>query len=93
MKNNYRFKDYRYLNDRLQFIDYVDNKYQYETVNVLPIEAYRYQGNLFGLFKTINIDPGLYIYTMYINGYTNPLNYDGKKFIFKVPKSPNIIEY
>lgn len=93
MKNNYRMKNYKYLNDRLQFIDYIDNKYEYQTTSVLPLDAYRFQGNLFGLFKTMNIEPKLYLYTMYINGYTNPINYDGKKYIFKVPKDPNLIEY
>lgn len=79
-------------NERLIYIDYIDKNYEYKEVATSPIDAYRYQGNLYGLFKTLGISPSMYFYTMTLNGYSNPLNYEGKKLIFKVPVMPNIPE-
>lgn len=93
MTNGYEIPDYKYLNDRLLYIDYIDKNYNYQQVSVLPVEAYRYQGNLFGLFRQIGIPSSLYIYAMYLNGYNNPNNYDGVKNTFKVPVRVPIPEY
>lgn len=93
MNNNYAVKSYTNLNDRLLYIDYVERRYNYEEVSILPIEGYRHQGNLFGLFKLMGINPSLYIYAMYLNGYNNPVSYEGKKITFKVPVKVPIPEY
>lgn len=93
MSNNYSIPDYKYLNDRLLYIDYVDRNYTYREESVMPVEAYRYQGNLFGLFRKLGIDPGLYVYAMYLNGYVNPTDYDGVRYTFKIPVRVPIPEY
>ena len=90
MVNGYRIDTYKNLNDRLQYIDYVDRHYEYKSVAISPIDAYRYQGNLFGVFSILNIAPSLYIYAMYLNGYTNPSNYSGHNCTFKVPVMPPV---
>jgi len=86
--NDYSFNDYVQLNDKLLFIDYYLYNNQYEIKTTDPMTAYRYQGNLFGLFKEMGISQKQYVYVMYANGYTNPLNYEGKKIQFKVPVNP-----
>lgn len=86
----YRMPDYQYLNDRLLYIDYIDRNYTYEEAVVSPMDAYRYQGNLLGLFRLIGISDTLLPFALYLNGYTNPTNYDGKRLTFKIPKMPPI---
>lgn len=89
---DYRLGEFTDWNERLIYIDYVDKHYQYQEVAATPIDAYRFQGNLFGLFKALGIAPTVYFYAMYLNGYNNPLNYEGKKLTFKVPVMPPIPE-
>ena len=90
--SDYRLGSFTEWNERLIYMDYVDKNYQYKEIATTPIEAYRYQGNLFGLFKLLGVHQSLYFYSMYINGYTNPLNYEGKKLVFKIPVLPPIPE-
>ena len=92
MTNEYSFPDPVYINDHLQFIDYVDRTYEYEVAIVEPAEAYRYQGNLFGLFKEMRISPKMYMYTMYINGLVSPVDFDGMKYNFKLVVNPPVPE-
>lgn len=89
---DYALGSFSYWNERLIYMDFVDKKYDLEEKVVQPIDAYRYQGNLFGLFKIMNIPSKLHFYTMYMNGYTNPMSYEGKKISFKVPSMPPIPE-
>lgn len=93
MTNGYTIPDYTHLNDRLLYIDYIDRNYTYREASVEPVQAYRYQGNLFGLFRSLNIPSGLYVYAMYLNGYNNPTNYDGVQYTFKIPVRVPIPEY
>ena len=88
----YRIPDYTYFNDRLTYIDYIDRHYSYEEVVVSPMEAFRYQGNLLGLFKHLGVTEPLLPFALYLNGYTHPANYDGKQVTFKLPKMPPIPE-
>lgn len=89
---DYSLGNYTEWNERLIYMDYVNKKYQYKEVAAMPIDAYRFQGNLYGLLKYLGVTQNLLFYTMYINGYNNPLNYDGKKLVFKVPVMPPIPE-
>lgn len=93
MNPSYSILNYTLLNDSLLYTDYINRRYTYQQVAVAPIEAYRYQGNLYGLFKGLGISSSLYTYAMYLNGYTNPCNYDGVKTTFKVPIKVQIPEY
>lgn len=93
MESNYRFEDYPYINDRLNYIDYIDKNYTYPITTVSPMDAYRYQGNLFGLFKLMGVDPSMFVMAMHLNNITNPANYDGKRISFKIPSRVPIPEY
>lgn len=93
MTNFYTIPSYTHLNDRLLYIDYIDRNYTYKEGSIEPVEAYRYQGNLFGVFKALGIPSGLYVYAMYLNGYNNPTNYDGVQYTFKIPVRVPIPEY
>lgn len=86
----YRMPSYTYFNDRLTYMDYIDRKYTYEEVVVAPMDCYRFQGNLYGLFKHLGIIESLLPFALYLNGFTNPTSYDGTKMTFKVPKMPPI---
>lgn len=93
MTNNYSIPDFPHLNDRLIYIDHVQRRYNYQEASVLPADAYRYQGNLYGLFRQLRISPALYTYAMYLNGYSHPANYEGVKNTFKLPVKPPIPDY
>jgi hypothetical protein len=82
--------DYNTLNQILLHIDYVNLRYTYEEMTVNPIDAYRYQGNLYGLFRLMNLEPAMFVYTMHLNGYNSPLNFEGLKTVFKIPVAPPI---
>ena len=90
MTNNYSFPSYTYLNDNLLYLDYIEATYSFNYVTATPDQAFRYQGNLFGLFKELGIPPSLYVYTMFMNGYFNPMDYDGIKYTFKLAIQPPI---
>ncbi|MDD2819150.1 MAG: hypothetical protein PHN51_10225 [Candidatus Nanopelagicales bacterium] len=84
--------DYTRINETLLHMDFVNANYSYREVAVTPTEADRFQGNLYGLFYHLSIPPELHMYTMQLNGCLNPLNYDGKKQVFKVPVLPPIVD-
>ena len=90
---NYRIPSYRYLNDRLIYMEYIDRHYTYDEVGVSPVDGYRFQGNLLGLFKYLGVADNLLTLTMYLNGYTNPVQYNGDKLNFKIPKMPPIPDH
>ena len=85
MTNTYAVENYQALNDRLLYVDYIRQNYTFNQQAVEPIDAYRYEGNLFGLFNHMGVQPSLYIYAMYLNGYTNPMSYEGRRTVFTVP--------
>lgn len=86
--NTYRFADYNKLNDNLLYLDHIDITYNFNEVGVSPDVALRYRGNLFGLFQHMGIEKDLYVFMMYINGYTSPVDFDGNKFTFKLAIKP-----
>lgn len=88
--NDYRFSNYINLNDNLIYLDYINIMYDFNEVGVSPDIALRYKGNLYGLFKEMKIEPNLYVFTMYINGYISPIDFDGKRFTFKTTITPNV---
>jgi len=90
MVNDYSFESYSEMNDYLQFIDYVNKNYEYDEKTITPDSGYKYQGNLFGLFRDMRITPNLFVFTMYLNGFTNPTEYDGVKLNFKIAVKPPI---
>lgn len=93
IQRNTYIPDYVYLNDRLVYIDWIDRNHTYSVMTVNPMDAYRYQGNLYALFADMGIDANLWIYAMYLNGYTNPFSYDGRKIDFKKPVAVPIPAY
>ena len=77
MVNDYSFTSINEINDNLQYLDYINANYEFKEVTINPDICYRYQGDLFGLFKKLNIAPNLYLYTMYINGFKSPVDFTG----------------
>ncbi len=78
MVNDYSFDSYQQLNDNLQYIDYINQHYDFKEINVNPDIAYRYQGDFFGLLNHLgNVSPSLYLYTLYLNNYTHPTHFNG----------------
>jgi len=88
--NDYSFDNVIQLNDNLQYLDYIKANYEFKEINIDPSVAYKYQGNLFGLFRQLNISPNLFLYTMYINGYHNPVDFMGDKYTFQLAIKPPI---
>jgi hypothetical protein len=84
------FTDIKDIADSLQYVDYTNQNYVYEETMTTPDLAWRYQGDLYGLFGAMGIESKDFIFTMYINGYTNPTNYDGLRTTFKLAPKPNI---
>lgn len=87
---SFALADYNRLNDTLLYIDYINANYQYKDVFVAPDIAYRHRGNFTSLMAAMEIDPALYLYTMYVNGINNPVDFDGKPVTLKVPVIPPI---
>ena len=88
--NNYSFDSLTEINDNLQYIDYIKANYEFKEIAVDPGVAYRFQGNLFGLFRYLNIAANLFMYTMYINGFSNPVEFRGDIYNFKIAIRPPI---
>jgi hypothetical protein len=88
--NDYSFDSITELNDNLQYIDFIKANYDFKEIAVDPGVAYRYQGNLFGLFRYLNVDPKLFLYTMYINNLTSPVDFNGEIYNFKIAIKPPI---
>lgn len=88
----YRMPSYQYFNDRMTYIDFIDRNYEYQQVTVIPSEAHRFQGNLYGLFTELGVSSKLLPFALYLNGYTNPCDFDGNKVTWKIPKMPPIPE-
>ncbi len=78
-------------NHALQYVDYLSRHNTYEVVVVEPGMAYKYQGNFYGLLKELGRVPvNAYLYALYINGLTNPNNFDGEAKSIKIPLIPPI---
>lgn len=90
LTNDFKFNNYNEMNDNLLFIDYIDHKYSYNETTVPPDLAYRYQGNFYGLLNKLEVPTDLYLFTLYLNGYKSPVDYDGKKILLKIPTFPNL---
>ena len=78
MVNEYSFNSITEINDNLQYLDYINSNYEFKEVNINPDMCYKFQGDFFGLLKELNIEPHLYMYTMYLNGYNNPVDFTGE---------------
>jgi len=88
--NDYLFDTYQELNDNLVYLDYISRTYEFNTVTINPAQSYRYQGNLFGLLRNLNVSPSLFIYTMYLNGYNTPVDFKGDIYSLKLAIKPSI---
>jgi len=88
--NDYSFESIQNLNDNLQYIDYIKANYIYKQVTVEPAVSYRFQGNLFGLLRNLNVSPSLFLYTMYLNNYSSPFDFAGDRHTFTIATKPPI---
>ena len=90
MVNSFSFRSYTELNDNLLYLDYIKANYENSIVNIQPDVAYRFIGNFYGLLRELNIDPSLFLYTLYINEYNNPTEYNGLVYTLQIPTNPPI---
>lgn len=79
------FSDPEFINDTILYADKYKEKKHDTTLTVSPMDAYVYQGNLFGLFKSMGVPDAYHVLLMQYNGYTNPHDYDGKQLVFTSP--------
>ncbi|MEM5877503.1 MAG: hypothetical protein QXF12_01360 [Candidatus Aenigmatarchaeota archaeon] len=84
-KVKYNLSSEKDIFNKLIYLDYLNKKEDsFEYVLVDQATARRHVSNLFGLFKALGIPDELLFYNMYINDYTSPYEYDGKKVVFKI---------
>lgn len=88
--NDYQSKSYEQLNDNLLYLDYIDLNYEFKEILIEPVIAYRHQGDFIGLLRDIGVTTDLFMFTMYINNINNPVEYDGKRNLLKIPIKPPI---
>ena len=91
MKPLYSLDNYNELIDNILYLDYMKKNYSFKEVNINVGLGYKYQGNFYGLLNELStINSNLYLYTLYVNGYTSPDQYDGTKLTILVPTKPPI---
>ena len=56
-----------------------------ETLDVVPIDAHRFEYDYFGLLRYLNIQPRYHWITMRVNGLTTPSDYRSNMLIVKIP--------
>lgn len=88
--NDYSFESIQQLNDNLQYIDYIKANYVYKQVTIEPATSYRFQGNFFGLLRSINVSPSLFLYTLYLNNYSSPFDFGGDRTTLTIATKPPI---
>lgn len=74
------------INDKLLFMDYTKSYKTPVTHFVDPDIAYKYQGNFYGLLIYMDIHPGLFTFTLQLNGLTSPHQYKGEGGYVTVPQ-------
>ena len=72
--------DPNYFTDEfLKFIEdnlgYFSKKDDLKTLNFEPAVGYKYEGDLYGLFRLLNVPNHLHYLTMRINGYDTPTDF------------------
>lgn len=90
MTNDFSFDTIQEINDNLQYLDYINHHYKYEEITIDPNIAYKYQGNFYGLLNELMINPKLYLFTLYLNKLTSPVEFNGNMLIIKKPIRPPI---
>lgn len=74
-----------FLNDTILYSDHYKYKHNDTIKTVTPMDAYVFQGNLFGLFFFMNIPAERHVLIMYYNDIQSPVEYNGEKLEFYVP--------
>ena len=90
MTNETKFKEYSNIHDNLCYLDYLNKIKDFKVAIVPPDIAYRSKGNFYSLLYQMKIPSELYLYTLYLNGYTSPFEYDGYKKELKIAIKPPI---
>ena len=87
----YGLDTYTELLDNILYLDYIRNNAAFKEVNINVGLGYKYQGNFYGLLNELgSINSSLYLYTLYVNGYVSPDQYDGTMLTIRVPTKPPI---
>ncbi len=61
-----------------------------KVITVDHVDAFRYQGDLYGLFEKYGIGKPEHYVCMLVNGYRNPNDYAGDKMLFDVPNMSTV---
>ena len=76
--------------ERLLFLDSIkDDTRKYREELIEPAVAWKYQGDFYGLLNHMNIEPKYWLPSLYLSGYTSPVQYDGEKLTILVAKDVN----
>lgn len=82
---HYAYREFRNINNIILYYESLANEVSKFTIrDVTPGIAYKYQGHFYGLLKHLNVDPSLYLPSLYLNGLTSPYDYDGKQISIKI---------
>lgn len=85
-----KFDEFSTLHDRLCFLDKINRITDFKIFTVDPATAMRSKGNFYSLLYQVGIPANLYLFTLYLNGFSSPYDYDGKKMEFKLGHQPDI---
>lgn len=79
------------LTEEMLYLDKEIQKKSYREVALEPIAHVHYKGNFYALLQDLNVDPDLYLYTLYLNNYTSPYDFGYRREkTIKIPNSINI---
>lgn len=90
MSNDFSSKNYTRLNDELLILDRIDLENKFEAIVVDADQAYRYEGNFYGLLNHLNVPEDLFLQTLYVNRLTHPTEYKSNFRVLKIPTKPKI---
>lgn len=76
--------------ERLLFLDSIrneDRKSRDEMVE--PALAWKHQGDFYGLLQELQIEERFWVPSLYLSGYTSPVQYDGERLSIRIAKDVN----
>lgn len=84
---NFKSKPREAMNDVFLYTDYLGQIKDYDEIMIEPDVAFKYQGNFYGLLKYLNVEPKLFVLTLYVNRLNNPIDYKGEAGSIKIGRN------
>lgn len=66
-------------------LDYFIKHEETEQLTIDPHQAYKYEGDMYGLFLALSIPREYYWITMRMNGFSTPTDFDGESRSLLIP--------